>query len=266
MASSSSAGPRFPSTLAPAAYYEGLPDRIKHDLLPVVSRYLAAPATHHVLELSAGTGLHALIYARHHPHLIIQPTECDDYNCKRIDQTCQSALDMAGPGGEGVRGHVKRAIRLDVVEREGWEDLQYSLEEGKSGKATEGNEASEVFDLVLGSNFFHMIPFPDGPRAIFVNLLHFNLVSRIHGQLLIYGPFKSDHGFFSAADEDFDKAISSRPSPWPLGLRSIDALARIANELGWTLKERIEMPKGNWVLVFEVKNAGTARTGAEVPQ
>ncbi|GAA5917582.1 hypothetical protein JCM5296_007274 [Sporobolomyces johnsonii] len=265
MASSSSSGPRFPSTLAPEAYYEGLPDRIEHDLLPVLSRYLAAPTTKHVLELSAGTGLHALIYARRHPHLIIQPTECDDYNCRRIDQTCEAVLDVAGKGREGVRGRVRRAIRLDVMEPEGWEGLKDSLE-GKSEKAGAGEERSEVFDLVLGSNFFHMIPFPHGPRCIFKNLLDFNLVSRTQGQLLVYGPFKSDQGFFSAADEAFDKEISSRPSPYPLGLRSIDALAQIANELGWTLKERIAMPKGNWVLVFEVDNAATASAGAEVPQ
>jgi hypothetical protein len=57
----------------------------------------------------------------------------------------------------------------------------------------------------------------------------------------------------------FDKAIAARPSPYPLGLRSIDALARIAQEEGWKLSERIGVAKGNWVLVFEQEQGGKER-------
>jgi hypothetical protein len=48
----------------------------------------------------------------------------------------------------------------------------------------------------------------------------------------------------------FDTSIRSRPGGSYFGLRSIDALDRLAKEAGWQLEEKIPMPKGNWVLVF----------------
>lgn len=201
---------------------------------------------------------------------------------------------------EGIENVVQEAVRVDVIEGEGWEALRRRLD-------GESDDVKEAFDLVLGNNFIHMIPcaclppwgppflrplastthhaaraVPEGPRRIFTSLLSPSLVSP-SAKLLLYGPFKHDTGFFSPSDEavrpppslpsslqsaltqcvcgQFDKEISSRPSSYPLGLRSIDGLARLADETGWRLSERIGVAKGNWVLVFEQQEGRAAGGG-----
>ncbi|BGP34171.1 hypothetical protein JCM10296v2_005986 [Rhodotorula toruloides] len=235
-------GPRFPSTLAPDAYYDGLVDRVQTALLPTLDRFFSSlpSSSPLVLELASGNGTHATLFTRTYPSLSIQPTECDSFGVKRINET------VSRERAERVRG----AVRLDVMSDGDWEGLGRRLgEEEGEGKR---------YDLVFGSNFLHMVPFPDAPQRIFRLLLSRSLLSPT-AKLLIYGPFKSDSGFFSPSDESFDKAIAARPSPYPLGLRSVDALARIAESEGWKLSERIGVAKGNWVLVFEQEQEGGER-------
>lgn len=45
--------------------------------------------------------------------------------------------------------------------------------------------------------------------------------------------------------------IKLRPSGSELGLRSIDELIEIGSASGWSFKEKVEMPKGNFVLVWK---------------
>lgn len=47
--------------------------------------------------------------------------------------------------------------------------------------------------------------------------------------------------------------IQARPNGGLLGLRSIDELERIANAAGWLLEKTINMPVGNFVLVFKIQ-------------
>ncbi|GAA5833707.1 hypothetical protein JCM3766R1_000076 [Sporobolomyces carnicolor] len=240
--------PRYPSTLAPKVYYQGLAERITENLLPVFSRLFDLTTTVTVLELASGNGLHSLVYSNAFPNVTFQPTECDSLNVRAIDDTCR-----------GVRanetGGVRRALELDVMRDDDWT----KLERGGAGFETSSPAHATTYDLVIGHNFLHMIPFPEGPQTIFRNLANPNLVSAAHGLVAFYGPFKHDDGFFSEGDSKFNAEISSRPSSYPLGLRSIDALARIAQTEGWDFVDRIPMPKGNWVLLFKVKGAETPR-------
>ncbi|BGP42055.1 hypothetical protein JCM10450v2_006141 [Rhodotorula kratochvilovae] len=233
-ASSNGPAPRFPSTLAPPAYYDGLVERFSHAVLPPLAPYFfALPRGSRALELASGTGIHACLYARTFPQIEWQPTECDEYGCRKIDETVREE------GTEGVRD----AVEVDVMQPQGWQALRERLDE-------RGVEGENAYDMVLAGNVIHMLPFPDGPKQIFTSLLAHRLVSP-RAKLLLYGPFKHDDGFFSASDEAFNAEISSRPSPYPLGLRSIDALGRLAAESGWTLRDRIGVARGNWILVFE---------------
>lgn len=45
--------------------------------------------------------------------------------------------------------------------------------------------------------------------------------------------------------------IKARPGGSYFGLRSIEGLAEISEAEGWKLLERVNMPKGNWILVFQ---------------
>ncbi|GAA5942833.1 hypothetical protein JCM10213_002965 [Rhodosporidiobolus nylandii] len=239
----SSLQPKHPSTLAPVAYYDGLVDRLTTALLPVLEPYFTEPTTHRVLELASGNGTHAALYAQTWPAVVLQPTECDEYGCAEVDRT---AREKSVQKAAGEKGGVRKAVLLDVLEDDGWRAVEEALEKEES------SGAKGRYDLVVGSNFLHMVPFPEGPRSIFSHLLP--LVS-LSARFIVYGPFKSDEGFFSKADEDFDNMIRARPNGSYLGLRSIDALARLAAEEGWELEKTVDMPKGNWVLVFKRKNS-----------
>ncbi|GAA5840476.1 hypothetical protein JCM9279_007339 [Rhodotorula babjevae] len=236
--------PRYKSTLAPQAYYNGLSERFSASVLPTLSPLFAAlPHPAHALELASGEGVHVSLYARTETGISWQPSECDEFGCTAVDERVRR---------EGVEG-VRSAVRVDVMEDEGWDELRRRLDEEDGGDRA-------AYDLVLGQNFIHMIPFPEGPRRIFTRLLSRSLVSP-SAKLVLYGPFKHDDGFFSDADEAFNTEISSRPSSYPLGLRSIDALARLAAECGWALRERTGVAKGNWVLVFEQAQAPADERG-----
>ncbi|GAA5986260.1 hypothetical protein JCM10908_006480 [Rhodotorula pacifica] len=244
------AGPRFPSTLAPPAYYNGLEDRLRKTLLPVLEPYFTASAEPsdrplRVLELASGTGSHSILFASSYADQIesIRPTECDDYGRERIDETVAAA--GRSEGRRGVTEKIKRARRLDVMDGQDWQALAGST------------ERSGAYNLVFGSNFLHMIPFPEGPRRIFSHLLAHKLVNASSARLIFYGPFRpSMSDFFSPSDEKFDAEISSRPqpkseTPYRLGLRPLDELFALAKEEGWQLeaKHTVEA-NGNWVLVF----------------
>ncbi|GAA5992922.1 hypothetical protein JCM5350_007803 [Sporobolomyces pararoseus] len=232
--------PRFPSTLAPAPYYDGLTERITENLLPVFSKLFDLQTTSRILELASGNGLHSLVYSKAFSELTIQPTECDSFNVKRINETCEQVQ-----WNETRASGVKEAIELDVMKEEDWKRVHTGCETSE--------ENGEQFDLVIGHNFLHMIPFPEGATAIFKGLSKHKLVSSSHGLVAFYGPFKHDDGFFSEGDRTFDEEISSRPSSYPLGLRSIDALGRIAQEEGFEFVEKVPMPKGNFVLIYKVQ-------------
>ncbi|GAA5832728.1 hypothetical protein JCM11251_005740 [Rhodosporidiobolus azoricus] len=232
---------KYPSTLSSniPEYVDGLVDRLKTNLLPVLKPYFEQRSVRRVLELSSGSGIHAALYAKTWPDVLIQPTECDEWGCEQIDEMVEKEkIEIGRQGKDGAE--VEKAVMLDVLEETGWKNLR-----AKAESAGEGERG--LYDLVLGSNFLHMVPFPDGPRAIFSNL---RLLVSPDAKFLVYGPFKSDEGFFSQADEAFDASIRSRENGSSLGLRSIDKLSRLAEEEEWLLEERISMPKMNWVLVF----------------
>jgi hypothetical protein len=76
----------------------------------------------------------------------IQPTECDEYGCRAIDDMSEREGVRVQERKEG-EGGVRRANRLDVLDKGDWERLSESL-----------GGAEERYDLVVGSNFLHMIP------------------------------------------------------------------------------------------------------------
>ncbi|SCV71338.1 BQ2448_2926 [Microbotryum intermedium] len=284
-------GPKYPWTLAPPTYQQGLESRILTNLVPLFRPFFEAlqEPSHptrtpsKILELASGNGTHVLVYAQNFPptptssgkekrrNVVYQPTECDPYNCRLVDEKTQG-VDL---GEEKV---IRRCRRLDLVVQEDWERLNDARQDG------DGDDG-EGWDLVMGHNFIHMVPWsvfglargvdqepkktpdtdisfaqhtpifilplsPQGPTTLFQRL---RPQMRPQGKLLIYGPMKSDQGYFSENDENFDTMIRSRPGSQGIGLRSIQGIGRLAQENGWVLEREIAVAMGNWVLVFVVK-------------
>ncbi|KAK4057086.1 hypothetical protein OIO90_001986 [Microbotryomycetes sp. JL221] len=224
-------GPKYPSTVAPQGYYDGLAERIRQNLLPGLQPFLSE--AHNVLELGSGTGVHAALYVQDNSNLnSLQPTEADEYLVGQCRQNAQSSSEQAtGPT-------IRDPVVLDVLDEQNWVALK--------DKTTH----TDRYDLVLINNCLHMIPFPKGSAMIFK---HLNDITTSGAVFLASGPFKSDNDYFSESDRQFDEMIKARPQANELGigLRSIDALDRLAKEHDWTLTERRSIPKGNFVLVFK---------------
>lgn len=82
----------------------------------------------------------------------MQPTECDAFGVRRIDET--TARD-------GTTDRVRRACKLDVMNDADWSALAQRLGEEK--------EAGRRYDLVFGSNFMHMVPLCVPAAIVWIN-------------------------------------------------------------------------------------------------
>ncbi|KAK4052380.1 hypothetical protein OIV83_002182 [Microbotryomycetes sp. JL201] len=181
-----SQGPKYPSTVAPEGYYDGLIDRVRSNLMPTLQPYLERAT--HVLELGSGTGIHAGVYAEAFDNIqSLQPTEADAF----LVGQCR---DNAGPVNERLTvkssqptTKLLHAQVLDVLEDPDWRNLAKHL------------PSRSKWDTVLINNCLHMIPFPQGATAIFRSL---ERLTTPDATFLASGPFKSDKGYFSRSDEE----------------------------------------------------------------
>ena len=69
------------------------------------------------------------------------------------------------------------------------------------------------------------------------------------GVLFFYGPFMKGGKHTAPSNEAFNQRLKDRDPSW--GLRDIDEVARVAKTHGLSLKQTVDMPANNFVLVFE---------------
>lgn len=179
--------PKYASSLSSAlghdAYYATLPARIHSALLPALAPYFSLPTTSRVLELSSGNGTHAAVYSEAFPGLDITPTEADSFGVGEIRQTVERANV-----GKRASGGVREGVVLDFGEDVGWQELEKRV------------EIEEKFDLVVGSNFLHMVEWPRCAEAVFARVRP--LVHETHARMAIYGPYRPNSTeYFSESDE-----------------------------------------------------------------
>jgi hypothetical protein len=67
--------------------------------------------------------------------------------------------------------------------------------------------------------------------------------------LAIYGPFKVDAKYTTESNEAFDKKILAANVPeW--GLKDVRDIEKAANQYGIALKQQLDLPANNFILVF----------------
>jgi Protein of unknown function (DUF938) len=69
------------------------------------------------------------------------------------------------------------------------------------------------------------------------------------GRLFLYGPFKRDGKHTAISNAVFDTSLRDGDAEW--GVRDVADLERLAASAGLVLREIVEMPANNLVLVFE---------------
>jgi hypothetical protein len=71
---------------------------------------------------------------------------------------------------------------------------------------------------------------------------------RPDGRLFLYGPFKRDGKHTALSNAVFDTSLRERDAEW--GVRDLGEVSALAQRVGLTLIETVEMPSNNLVLVF----------------
>jgi SAM-dependent methyltransferase len=165
-----------------------------------------------VVEIGAGTGQHAVHFARHLPHLTWQPTDREEY-----------LADLAARIAAEGPPNLAPPLELDVL-HERW-------------PAVRG-------DAVFSANTLHIMSW-SAVVALFAGLPR---LLEPGGVLAIYGPFKYARRFTTDSNAAFDAMLSERD---PLsGLRDFEAVNALAEAVGLRLSSDHAMPANNQLLVW----------------
>ncbi len=186
--------------------------RNREPILTVLSRIL--PPTGLVLEISAGTGEHAVFFAAALPHLAWQPSDLEKDSLASIAAYCSDA---------GL-ANLRPPVTLDAASDD-WPIAQA--------------------DAVVCINMIHIAPWSacEGLMAGAARILPPG------GVLYLYGPFR-ENGLHSAeSNRRFDIDLRLRNPDW--GVRNLEEVVALATRNGLDYRETVVMPANNRSLVFQ---------------
>lgn len=165
-----------------------------------------------LLEIGSGTGQHAVMFAAALQNITWHPSDR-----KEMLEGIQMWID------EAQLANLHDPIALDVLD-DTWPNQQ--------------------FDAVYSANTAHIMP-EEAVEAMFIGVAR---VLKPNGLFLLYGPFMYEGKHTSESNWRFDRWIRA----WEAhrGLRDVSWLKPIAEPLGLTLEEDIEMPVNNRILVW----------------
>ena len=176
----------------------------------------AFATTARVLEIGSGTGQHAVYFAPRLPHLLWQPSDREE--------------NLAGIRAwlaDEPAANLRPPLTLDV-----------------DGAWPEG-----TFDGYFTANTCHIMAWPS-----VVNMFTgIGRLATLPSTLAIYGPFKYGGEFTSESNARFDAMLRSQASHQ--GIREINDITGLAEDIGFQLVEDNAMPANNQLLVFRsIKN------------
>jgi SAM-dependent methyltransferase len=185
-------------------------ERNKGPILEILSG--ALEAHHLVLEVGAGTGQHAVHFARHLPHLAWQPTERDEYL-----ELLAARVQLEGPP------NLRAPLALDV------NDEQWPV---------------DTVDVVYSANTLHIMAW----HEVEAFLQGVGRVLAPGGLLVVYGPFRFDGRYTSESNAAFDQYLRERDPD--SAIRDFEAVDAQAVAMGLRLDANHTMPANNQLLIW----------------
>lgn len=185
-------------------------ERNKHPILEVLRA--AFSGCTRVVEIGAGTGQHAVHFARHLPRLAWQPTDRAEYL-----PGLSARIAEEGPA------NLSPPLELDVLQAR-W-------------PAVRG-------DALFSANTLHIMSWT-AVEALFAGLPR---VLEPGGVLAIYGPFRYAGRFTTASNAAFDAMLRERDPD--SGVRDFEAVDALANAAGLTLAADHALPANNQLLIW----------------
>ena len=193
--------------------------RNSEPILGVLERIL--PTTGLVLEIGCGTGEHAVCFAKVMPNLTWQPSDMDaDARASTASWIKFARLN-----------NVLAPLDINVCSTS-W-----------------GVEETAPFDAIVSINMVHIAPW----AASLGLLAGAGRLLCNGGLLILYGPFMRGGVHNAPSNADFDASLKDRNPSW--GVRDIADLERVGEAYGLGLREMIDMPSNNAVVVFS-KDSG----------
>jgi len=187
------------------------------------------PKAGDVLELASGSGAHINYFAPNFPGITFQPSDCD----VNVFETIKSNRSRAG------NTNVADPLRIDLTEPDSWP-----------------RERERLYDVIFAINVFHLAPVSaaEGFAEIAARVL------KPEGVAAIYGPFKVDGSFTSQSNETFDRSLREGGVAGR-GLKDVRDLENPARDRGIALKQQMDLPANNFMLVFQKQEpAGNSAT------
>ncbi len=185
-------------------------ERNRDPILKVLKEWFIAPGT--VLEIGAGTGQHAVHFARHLPHLEWIATD-------REENHPGIAAWIEEEGSSNLKG----PLSLDVT--------------GQSWPV-------EQVNYVYSANTAHIMSWPM-VQSMFEGV---GKVLASRGVFCLYGPFNRNGQFTSDSNRAFDESLKARDPC--MGIRDDQALIALATRCGLRFAADYSMPAKNRVLVW----------------
>lgn len=167
-----------------------------------------------VLEIAAGTGMHAVYFAPRFAHLSWQPSDADEAALASIE-----AWREAEPSP-----NLRAPIRLDVLSRP-W--------------------PIDRADAIFNANMIHISPW-ETCLALFEGAER--VLTAEGAPLVLYGPFQIDGAHTAESNAAFDASLRARDPRW--GVRDLADVTAVANERGFTRERIVRMPANNLSVVF----------------
>ena len=186
----------------------------------VLQRYLDGKSGD-VLETGSGTGQHAVHFAAHSPGIVWWPSDLNERHLQSI---------AAWRAFSGLP-NIKPPLKLDLADPD-WSE------------ATRAGGCPPSLLAIFCANVIHIAPWRVA-EGLFAGA---GRMLQEGGYLFLYGPFKRNGKHTALSNAVFDASLRENNPDW--GVRDIDDVEKLASSCGLALREVVEMPANNLIVVF----------------
>jgi hypothetical protein len=192
-----------------------------HQAIRAVLQKFLAGKSGDVVEAGSGTGQHVVDFARHIPEIMWWPSDLNEQHLKSI----------AAWRAHAALPNIRPPLRIDLSDP-AWCPLMH-----------DGSGPAKLL-AVFCANVIHIAPWRVA-EGLFAGAGRY---LGADGRLFLYGPFKRGGKHTAPSNAAFDSSLRDRNAEW--GVRDIEALEKLASNVGLAPIEIAEMPANNLILVF----------------
>jgi Protein of unknown function (DUF938) len=189
----------------------------------VLQKYLDGKAGD-VLEAGSGTGQHAIYFAKQSPDITWWPSDLNESHLKSIEAWRVYSL----------LANVRAPMTIDLTDPVWCAQM-------RDGRGPKNLRA------VFCANVIHIAPWRVA-EGLFAGSGRY---LGADGLLMLYGPFKRDGKHTALSNAVFDTSLREGNPEW--GVRDIADIGKLAAGAGLALRDVVEMPANNLIVVFARK-------------